>query len=65
MTKLEKLEEAIGADRFDGRIKAIKEAFKEYKESLGKPSLWQRIKEWFKSISKRTKTYRRKGGEIL
>jgi hypothetical protein len=50
MNEFEKLEEAIGADRFDGRIKAIKEAFKEYKESLEKPSLWQRIKRWFKGL---------------
>ena len=46
MTKLEKLERAIVAVRFDGRIKAIKEAFKEYKDSL----IWQRIKGWFKGL---------------
>ena len=57
MSKFDKLREAIYADRFDGRIKAIKEAFEEYEKRLGL-SLWQRAKRWFK------KKWFKKGGKI-
>lgn len=45
MSKFDKLKEAVYADRFDGRIKAIKEAFEAYEEILGL-SRWRRICCW-------------------
>lgn len=48
MSKLDELREAVYADRFDGRIEGIKEAFEEYKKAIEKPSLWQRIRDYFK-----------------
>lgn len=51
MSKFDKLREAVYADRFDGRIKAIKEAFEVYEKRLGL-SRWQRIKRWFKKRGK-------------
>ena len=47
MSKFDKLKEAIYADRFDGRIKTIKEAFEAYEKRLGL-SWWQRAKRWIR-----------------
>jgi len=49
MSKLKKLRQAVYATRFDGRIKAIQEAFEAYKESLGL-SWWERIKRWVRNL---------------
>lgn len=43
MKELEKLEEAVYAKRFDGRIDGIKKAFKVYKDSLVRASWHERI----------------------
>lgn len=48
MSELEELRKAVYEDRFDGRIKGIKEAFEKYKKAIEKPSLWQRIRGYFK-----------------
>lgn len=45
MSKFDELRKAVYADRFDGRIKAIKEAFEAYEERLGF-SRWKRFKQW-------------------
>ncbi len=45
--ELDRLEIAVKAPRYDGRIKAIKKLFKEYKESLVVTSRWQKLKRWF------------------
>ena len=50
MKELEELMEAIYAGRFDGRIKAIEEAFNKYKDSLEKPmTRLRRLKRWFRN----------------
>lgn len=49
MTKLDELKEAVNADRFDGRIDAIKKAFKAYKKSL-ELSRWERMRLWVREM---------------
>ena len=48
-SNFDKLKEAIYADRFGGRIKAIKKAFETYEEEIGF-SRRQRVKRWIKNI---------------
>jgi hypothetical protein len=48
MKEFDKLKKAVEANRFDGRIKAIKEAFADHEERLEQGSFWQKIKQWAK-----------------
>jgi len=47
LKELEKLEEAVYAKRFDGRIDAVRKAFKEYRDSLVRVSWHKRIMNYF------------------
>lgn len=50
MSKFDELREAVYANRFDGRIEAIRKAFEAYEERL-ELSRWKRIKKWLKTTT--------------
>jgi len=49
MSKFDELRKAVYADRFGGRMKAIKKAFEAYEEEIGL-SRWKWVKQWIRRL---------------